>query len=394
MANRERNKKILLELAKQPDNNRCADCGAPDPDWASYKLGVFVCLKCSGTHRNLPTVSRIKSIRLDFWDDELVEFMKANGNASAREIYEKDVPAFYYRPQPGDCEVLREQWIRAKYERLEFTTEKNLLQKTYTSGLREGLLWKKGKDNGHFQKRKFVLSLEDFTLKYFNKEDESKGPKAVISIRDLNATFQPQKIGHAHGLQITFLKEGYTRNLFVYHESGQEIVTWFNTIRATRFAYLKTAYPSASDNELLPQITRSYLKEGFMEKTGPSHREPFKRRWFILDALDRKLLYFKTQLDAEELGVVFLGTEKQGFSVSESSAVGARSNKWKYGLAVDTPDRKFLFMCEQEREQREWLEALRKVISTPMQPHHYTSKRSPIAISPCMRANASISCRE
>ncbi|XP_076121187.1 arf-GAP with dual PH domain-containing protein 2 [Alosa pseudoharengus] len=374
MANRERNKKILLELAKQPDNNRCADCGSPDPDWASYKLGVFVCLNCSGTHRNLPTVSRIKSIRLDFWDDELVQFMKANGNSSARAFYEKDVPAFYYRPQPGDCDILREQWIRAKYERLEFTGENSLHQKVYTSSVREGVLWKKGKDNGHFQKRKFVLSLEDFTLKYFTKEDESKGPKDVISIQDLNASFQPQKIGHAHGLQITYLKDGFTRNLFVYHESGQEIVTWFNTIRAMRFAYLKTAYPSASDKELLPQITRNYLKEGFMEKTGPSHREPFKRRWFILDAVDRKLLYFKTQLDAEELGVVFLGTEKHGYSVKESSTAGARGNKWKCALAVKTPDREFLFMCEQEREQREWMEALRQVISTPMLPHDYTTE--------------------
>ena len=50
-----------------------------DPDWASYKLGVFVCLNCSGTHRNLPAVSRIKSIRLDFWDDELVEVWDTSG---------------------------------------------------------------------------------------------------------------------------------------------------------------------------------------------------------------------------------------------------------------------------------------------------------------------------
>lgn len=28
MANRERNKKLLLELMKQPENKRCADCGA------------------------------------------------------------------------------------------------------------------------------------------------------------------------------------------------------------------------------------------------------------------------------------------------------------------------------------------------------------------------------
>uniref|UniRef100_A0A3Q2QUI1 Arf-GAP domain-containing protein n=1 Tax=Fundulus heteroclitus TaxID=8078 RepID=A0A3Q2QUI1_FUNHE len=67
----ERNKRILLELAKLPENSRCADCGAPEPDWASYKLGVFVCLNCSGIHRSLS--SRVKSIRLDFWEDDLVE---------------------------------------------------------------------------------------------------------------------------------------------------------------------------------------------------------------------------------------------------------------------------------------------------------------------------------
>lgn len=43
----------------------------PDPDWASYKLGVFVCLNCSGVHRSLS--NRVKSIKLDFWEDELVE---------------------------------------------------------------------------------------------------------------------------------------------------------------------------------------------------------------------------------------------------------------------------------------------------------------------------------
>lgn len=50
---------------------------------------------------------------------------------------------------------------------------------------------------------------------------ESKGPKAVISVQSLNATFQPQKIGYANGLQITYSVDDHTRNLFVYHESGQ-----------------------------------------------------------------------------------------------------------------------------------------------------------------------------
>lgn len=42
-----------------------------EPEWASYKLGVFMCLNCSGIHRSLS--SRVKSIKLDFWEDELVE---------------------------------------------------------------------------------------------------------------------------------------------------------------------------------------------------------------------------------------------------------------------------------------------------------------------------------
>ncbi|XP_064842962.1 arf-GAP with dual PH domain-containing protein 1-like isoform X3 [Oncorhynchus masou masou] len=324
MANKDRNKTILLELGKLPENNQCADCSAPDPDWASYKLGVFVCLNCSGVHRNLSNISRVKSIQLDFWDDELVKFMKTNGNATGRAIYEKAVPAFYYRPQQEDCAVLREQWIRAKYERMEFTGETKYPPLAYTTGFYEGMLWKKGKEKGQFQRRKFVLSEKEFTLSYFNKEDE--------------------------------------------------IVNWFNAIRAARFAYLKTAYPTGSDKELRTRITRNYLKEGYMEKTGPMQKEMFKKRWFILDSQDRKLLYFKSQLDAEELGVVFIGTETNGYSVSECIPKRTRGNRWRCGVTVDTPDRQFVFMCEQEREQREWVEALREVISKPMQPQDYTSK--------------------
>lgn len=50
---------------------------------------------------------------------------------------------------------------------------------------------------------------------------QGKGPKAVISIKDLNATFETEKIGNPHGLQITYRREGHVRNLFVYHESGK-----------------------------------------------------------------------------------------------------------------------------------------------------------------------------
>ncbi|XP_017899998.1 PREDICTED: arf-GAP with dual PH domain-containing protein 1-like [Capra hircus] len=129
----EERRKAVLELLQRPGNARCADCGAPDPDWASYTLGVFICLSCSGIHRNIPHVSKVKSVRLDTWEDVQVEFMASRGNAIARATFESKVPAFYYRPSASDCPLLREQWIRAKYERQEFALPREAMNSTCTS---------------------------------------------------------------------------------------------------------------------------------------------------------------------------------------------------------------------------------------------------------------------
>lgn len=44
---------VLTILREIPGNNTCAECNAPDPDWASLNLGVLMCIECSGVHRNL-----------------------------------------------------------------------------------------------------------------------------------------------------------------------------------------------------------------------------------------------------------------------------------------------------------------------------------------------------
>ncbi|XP_062998986.1 arf-GAP with dual PH domain-containing protein 1 isoform X2 [Elgaria multicarinata webbii] len=263
---KERSKKALLALLQKEGNDICADCDAPDPDWASHTLGVFICLYCSGNHRNIPHVSKVKSVRLDEWDNVQVEFMASTGNSASKATYESKIPPFYYKPNFSDCALLREQWIRAKYERKEFIYIEK--QEPYSAGYREGFLWKRGRDNGQFLSRKFVLSEREGALKYYNKND-AKEPKAIMKIEHLNATFQPAKIGNPHGLQITYLKDNSTRNIFVYHEDGKEMVDWFNALRAARFHYLQVAFPGASDIDLVPKLTRNYLKEGYMEKTGP-----------------------------------------------------------------------------------------------------------------------------
>lgn len=44
---------VFTTLRGIPGNDECAECNAPDPDWASLNLGVLMCIECSGVHRNL-----------------------------------------------------------------------------------------------------------------------------------------------------------------------------------------------------------------------------------------------------------------------------------------------------------------------------------------------------
>ena len=41
--------------------------------WASWNLGVFLCIRCAGIHRNLGVhISRVKSVNLDQWTGEQI----------------------------------------------------------------------------------------------------------------------------------------------------------------------------------------------------------------------------------------------------------------------------------------------------------------------------------
>ncbi|XP_024128198.1 arf-GAP with dual PH domain-containing protein 1 [Oryzias melastigma] len=356
----------IKQLLEKPGNGNCVDCKAADPEWASYTLGVLVCHTCSGLHRNIPQISKVKSLLLDPWNSSELEFIDSMGNNAAKAKYENIVPAFYYCPTSRDCLLLKEQWIRAKYERKEFMCVEK--QEAYSTGYKEGFLWKRGRDNGQYLSRKFILSEREGVLKYFNKLD-AKEPKATLKISSVNAVFQPDKIGTAHGLQITYLKDNSTRNVFVYHEDGKEIVDWFNAIRAARLHYLQVAFPGASNSELLPKVTRKFLNEGYMEKTGPKHTEGFKKRWFTMD--DRRLMYFKDPLDAFARGEVFIGSKGNGYSVLPGLPSNVQGNHWLYGITIKTPERSFLFACETAKDQKDWMAAFQLVINRPMLPQEY-----------------------
>ncbi|XP_078428774.1 ADP-ribosylation factor GTPase-activating protein AGD12-like isoform X2 [Wolffia australiana] len=112
----------LRDLIQKSDNRHCADCGAPDPKWASANIGVFICLKCCGIHRSLGShISKVLSVTLDEWTEEEVEAMlEVGGNSFANAIYEAFIPEGLSKPGPGSSYEERVQFIRSKYEFQEF----------------------------------------------------------------------------------------------------------------------------------------------------------------------------------------------------------------------------------------------------------------------------------
>jgi len=107
---------LLEKLLKDPSNKRCADCGTAAPRWASSKIGVFLCIKCSGIHRAMGThISFIRSVSLDKWKPEEIAFIQSMGNANAALIWEAKLPAEYRRPSHNDS-ISLEKFIRDKYE--------------------------------------------------------------------------------------------------------------------------------------------------------------------------------------------------------------------------------------------------------------------------------------
>ncbi|XP_020267332.1 ADP-ribosylation factor GTPase-activating protein AGD12-like isoform X2 [Asparagus officinalis] len=116
------NLRKLKDLLHKSENRICADCGAPEPKWASSNIGVFICLKCSGVHRSLGThISKVLSVTLDDWSDEEIESMvEVGGNSYANSIYEAFLPSGLSKPSPDSSNEERSKFIRSKYELQEF----------------------------------------------------------------------------------------------------------------------------------------------------------------------------------------------------------------------------------------------------------------------------------
>ncbi|XP_038834971.1 stromal membrane-associated protein 1-like [Salvelinus namaycush] len=114
----EQHQAILSKMLREDDNKYCADCEAKGPRWASWNLGVFICIRCAGIHRNLGVhISRVKSVNLDQWTAAQIQSIVDMGNSKSRQLYEANLPDTYRRPQTDQAV---EFFIRDKYEKKKY----------------------------------------------------------------------------------------------------------------------------------------------------------------------------------------------------------------------------------------------------------------------------------
>ncbi|XP_026992074.1 stromal membrane-associated protein 1 isoform X8 [Tachysurus fulvidraco] len=178
----EQHQAILSKMLREDDNKYCADCEAKGPRWASWNLGVFICIRCAGIHRNLGVhISRVKSVNLDQWTPEQIQSVQSMGNTKARQLYEAHLPDNFRRPQTDQAV---EFFIRDKYEKKKYYDKNPATDSFEREKKKEEKKKEKETDKGN-KPTVFDKKREDIQID--SRASPKKSPENAIDLLGLDA---------------------------------------------------------------------------------------------------------------------------------------------------------------------------------------------------------------
>ncbi|XP_072233103.1 arf-GAP with Rho-GAP domain, ANK repeat and PH domain-containing protein 2 [Leuresthes tenuis] len=301
-------------------NQSCADCRAPQPEWASVNLGVVICKKCAGQHRSLgPSLSKVRSLKLDIsiWSNELVELFLEVGNKNANSFWAANLP-LEEELHSGVSAEQRATFIRRKY-----------------------------------RERKYRRVLEGFQdLKQLSQALCA----AVVSpdvLQTMMLVFSGADVMCATG------DSAYSTPYLLAQRAGQKLqMEFLHQNKLTDFPRLEQWSEAAS----LPDA--SLFMDGFLYiSSGPAKatldrrgRDDMARRWCTLEG--GFLSYYETERSPSAMGRVDI-TEVVTLAVSKSETVTGAGAVFTVELYLQT-ERALVVGAETQDTQHDWIQALTK----------------------------------
>ncbi len=107
--------KVLRSIQRRPENKHCCDCTERLPQYVNLEFNTFVCMNCSGVHRELN--HRVKGITLSKFSEEEVRNLQQGGNQACNDLYLAKYDPSRDMKEPDGLNVgNRRKFMFAKYK--------------------------------------------------------------------------------------------------------------------------------------------------------------------------------------------------------------------------------------------------------------------------------------
>ncbi|XP_060580768.1 arf-GAP with Rho-GAP domain, ANK repeat and PH domain-containing protein 2-like isoform X2 [Ruditapes philippinarum] len=304
--------KVILKVWQNNDNRICADCYAPDPEWASVNLGIVICTKCAGPHRSLGVKrSKVKSLRMDNLSKEnenILKVLETIGNKNSNLFWCKKVEDSWIVNEETPS-IIRQRYVEEKY-----------LKKTFAD-----------------------IMLVD------SKEELNMALYSAVAAENIIATM----VALFSGADMNSICPGQSKSILeVANETNNPVLKEFleqnkNTDVAT-VVYVDSANEKSFSD--LSKKTAIY-RDGYLYKTGPNLKS-YKKRWCVLHY--GSLTYFS---DKE-------GSDRGSVNLADATSVSIVTGQRKYSFDIDlqTKNRTYRFAAPDETMFGKWLNVVIQVI--------------------------------